>query len=577
MATIYRTGHFFDGHLLESVTGEKWALYSSMAFKKGEKGYVIGTTNATTTAYGVSIPFDWELLHNNWMCFSIYADWTLGVTSANYWGILGTNATPRVWWSYQVTGTFANRYILGENGAVPITQSSVHPQPKKYNHHVFFVNYDTVNDILKTYIYQNGTLLEYIALPNGSTAKTFANAPKFLTFGYAAPLKNYSFIRIYTDVLESEIPSLAASEWKFAQGIRTNQKPVYLMYTQEQFNALLSGSPIIHEDFSNYTQSIAVSVNGDKKFLTGKESISANFNIVRESRKVGKGNIISNYPLGIDSNLDGLSDGWTKSNADITTTIVTGNGFTGNAQRFESASANRAINLTSIITTLLPNETWGNFIVKGKYRASTPISVPGYIGGTTLNLPTNTGDATQFEYHTSYNNQFAFTLPSAGWAELNEVEYIKLIDIPKNYYQKVTSVPQWPINNASGEFEMIGVGDFSLFFNYNSTGSYWVGFRFPTTPFETSNYQSQRRLFLRKGTGNGSLISGAADIIQNLGLMASISKIKVRNNRVTGEIKVWVDNELVFDVVDTTYNDARYMAYIGSYSGKLLELKYSKL
>jgi len=117
-------------------------------------------------------------------------------------------------------------------------------------------------------------------------------------------------------------------------------------------------------------------------------------------KRLGSENVV-NATDWTDSNSDGLADNWADNYAGkLDYSVVTGNGFTGNAQRFEVndvAGSDRAIRTT------------GNYVftsgtlykVSFKYRASISsgsiLVMDGGSGATVTNITTHTGDAKLFE------------------------------------------------------------------------------------------------------------------------------------------------------------------------------------
>jgi hypothetical protein len=95
----------------------------------------------------------------------------------------------------------------------------------------------------------------------------------------------------------------------------------------------------------------------------------------------------------VDSNGDGLADGWTTSGSEITGySIVTGNGFSGNAQRIE------ADGLGGRLMQKLPEEDLEigkTYIVSFKYRSSALFRIycPSTSYGVDTSIDINTGDA----------------------------------------------------------------------------------------------------------------------------------------------------------------------------------------
>ena len=123
--------------------------------------------------------------------------------------------------------------------------------------------------------------------------------------------------------------------------------------------------------------------------------------IVYDHSEKGLGaELVTNGTDWTDSNGDGLADNWTNQYiGKIDLSIVTGNGFTGNAQRFEAnavAGSDRAIKTSATVFT-----SGTLYKVSFKYRASKSsgsiLVMDGGSGATVTNLSNHTGDAKLFE------------------------------------------------------------------------------------------------------------------------------------------------------------------------------------
>ena len=129
----------------------------------------------------------------------------------------------------------------------------------------------------------------------------------------------------------------------------------------------------------------------------------------------------------VDSNADGLADDFFVTNA--TPTIVTGNGFIGNAQRIVTISASTCyINLNG--SNLI---TGKQYRVTGKYRSSNQLSFNNAIDVTEA-LPPNTADAISFSRYgiAVVNGDIRIYMASAGvgdWLEIDELSVQEVASI----------------------------------------------------------------------------------------------------------------------------------------------------
>ena len=120
----------------------------------------------------------------------------------------------------------------------------------------------------------------------------------------------------------------------------------------------------------------------------------------------------------VDTNSDGIPDGWTESAANITT-IVTGGSFVGNAVRIDGILSNR---LTRNSITLVAGK---RYRFKGKYRSSVVTRM--YTNGTSeqiVFLISTSGAYSGFntQYTIITGSSFNFYLTGTGYLEVDEFE-----------------------------------------------------------------------------------------------------------------------------------------------------------
>ncbi len=147
-----------------------------------------------------------------------------------------------------------------------------------------------------------------------------------------------------------------------------------------------------------------------------------------------------------DGNGDGLADGWYKSDVNKIATIVTGNGFTGNAQRVEVLGTAFSLMMRYEGDLSVASST---YTIKLKYRSYTIsdlhkiiVSPKGGYTTDTLYLPNNTGDAVEIEFTGISVNPNLFGISFHGdtaevgeWLEVDEIQIIPeptTVNIPSN-------------------------------------------------------------------------------------------------------------------------------------------------
>lgn len=156
----------------------------------------------------------------------------------------------------------------------------------------------------------------------------------------------------------------------------------------------------------------------------------------------------------IDSNADGLADGWYGGGFAGLWSIVTGNGFVGNAQRVIENNVNDLAYLGFISLTL---NAGVSYKISGKYRCNTITKINHTTSGLMLSLPINTGNALPFDItFTPTSNGALYILSTAvsgAWFEIDEVSIKPIRD---NYTPEVSlnsgapGLTDWVDANADG-------------------------------------------------------------------------------------------------------------------------------
>ena len=144
--------------------------------------------------------------------------------------------------------------------------------------------------------------------------------------------------------------------------------------------------------------------------------------------------LVANATDWTDSNSDGLADNWSDQySGKLDYSIVTGNGFTGNAQRFEVndvAGSDRAIRTSATVFT-----SGTLYKVSFKYRASISsgsiLVMDGGSGATVTNITTHTGDAKLFEtyYVAPTGSHLWFYMQNADANAFMEIDEVSVKEI----------------------------------------------------------------------------------------------------------------------------------------------------
>jgi len=148
--------------------------------------------------------------------------------------------------------------------------------------------------------------------------------------------------------------------------------------------------------------------------------------------------LVTNATDWTDSNSDGLADNWTNQyvtdgSARLDYSIVTGNGFTGNAQRFDVNSeigSDRAIKTSATVFT-----SSKLYKVSFKYRASISsgslLVMDGGSGATVTNITTHTGNAKLFEtyYVAPTGSHLWFYMQNADANAFMEIDEVSVKEV----------------------------------------------------------------------------------------------------------------------------------------------------
>ncbi|MEW5804070.1 MAG: hypothetical protein AB1847_18400 [bacterium] len=127
-----------------------------------------------------------------------------------------------------------------------------------------------------------------------------------------------------------------------------------------------------------------------------------------------------------DTNIDGLADGWNKFSSVATCIIVTGNGFSGNAQRAEYSIGTGIVGL--VIYPLTSDKLYKYSF---SYRSNKSLAIR--LGTQGPDIPLNTGDAisTGFLFRTATGTGFYLRHPSnssvSDYIEIDNVTVRQII------------------------------------------------------------------------------------------------------------------------------------------------------
>lgn len=139
-------------------------------------------------------------------------------------------------------------------------------------------------------------------------------------------------------------------------------------------------------------------------------------------------NLISNSFDWVDTNSDGIADGWQRNYGTENCSIVTGNGFTGNAQRMVATTGGTAQAISPTGITLAENTP---YLLRFKYRSSNTLVIFEGVENAFASFGTNTGNAIQVEWAFyaklggTQDLRF-FAQETSEWIEIDEVELFVL-------------------------------------------------------------------------------------------------------------------------------------------------------
>lgn len=166
------------------------------------------------------------------------------------------------------------------------------------------------------------------------------------------------------------------------------------------------------------------------EYLIGNDEVTKLFTVYTSNMVVNSG--APGTTDWVDTNVDGRADDWNQVTANVCIwSIVTGNGFTGNAQRFvENSTYDAAVITTNGIEGLETGETYQLTL---KYRASHGLRLHYGTGSVALSAPANTGNAIYYEGEFVHSGAHAnmylgYWAVSGCWVEIDEVTFRKKTD-----------------------------------------------------------------------------------------------------------------------------------------------------
>jgi hypothetical protein len=126
-----------------------------------------------------------------------------------------------------------------------------------------------------------------------------------------------------------------------------------------------------------------------------------------------------------DSNSDGLADGWTK-HASAIPSIVTGNGFSGNAQRIDAGASSQHLDISNVLIAGYTNRITFKYRADQSFRLYTNVQAEAI----DLNIAINTGDAIEYtiDFDVVTGTNLRFYATAAQYIEIDEVETRVFID-----------------------------------------------------------------------------------------------------------------------------------------------------
>lgn len=178
----------------------------------------------------------------------------------------------------------------------------------------------------------------------------------------------------------------------------------------------------------------------------------------------------------VDTNGDGVADGWAKFYGSEICSIVTGNGFTGNAQRLDASVGGTA----QAIRHSAQGRLGSTYKITLKYRANNLLRIYCSASQILKDLPANIGDAIYVETiaTSNYSNYFLFYLQNKNdWFEIDEVSIKEYTESDVSTFNKCTNSgfglgTDWinPSNGLAEGWSKVGTNDASIV-----TGNGFIG------------------------------------------------------------------------------------------------------
>ena len=281
--------------------------------------------------------------------------------------------------------------------------------------------FDSKFDIGKSAFYANGyfdCFLYNAALFNRALSATEVKAlygkPKYWTWNETGTITNNNF--------KAELSGGA----ELSQDITTDDETLY----KEQKISTTANNV----DYFGNTTSHTITIGDGTwtyagvKDVTNVDAVGSNF--VEDFSKGGAkeiNNPVLNATNWVDNNGDGVPDYWSTGNSPVLS-VVTGNGFSGNAQRIENSASgqgylyqNNVINVTNIGEI---------YKIRVRYRSNVTLKI-GFF--TKLYPHSNTGNAVEYvgyEIASSTGQKTLYVMPNTSvegdWVEIDEIEVYKV-------------------------------------------------------------------------------------------------------------------------------------------------------
>ena len=364
---------------------------------------------------------------------------------------------------------------------------------------------------------------------------------------------------------------------------------------KDYYNSFVS-KPVVIEDFSNYPVSCDVTAalanTYPRKIPKNWIRKAGTFEIKETSPAVDDTtNLLTNTFDWVDDNSDGIGNGWGRFYGSEVCSIVTGNGFTGRAQRMDASVGGtaQALRFTpEVIKTYVKM-----YRLTLKYRCNRYIALYKSSAESMAAIPANAGDASTYTctlysgYSPTSAGQLCFYLAAKDdWFEISDVVLTEM----RPSVEKFMVVTSFSTSNLVATKSDVAYGTWEFDWFHGTTGyTTYVSFMNAANGYVTS---AGTFGYLMGITTNDAVVFYRQTPSLTGGFYTATSYVKVRTwysmritRDTTGNFTVWIKGDTFVDwtlvspisgtnpIVDNTYTTSKYFVLDVDYGDAIANIK----